>query len=581
MIYTSNIFKAIKEIMQVSLFTTLAVTGCLSAHAQTATKQFDIPASILKLEEMQLPAFNADTVFIEQMGARPDALTLNTAAIQKAIDAVSAKGGGVVYIGPGQWLTGPLVLKSDVNLHVARGALLQFSGDFDQYPLVVTNYEGLGAARCQSPISANGQSHIAISGKGVIDGAGDAWRMVKKDKLTESQWRSLVASGGVTDGDGRIWYPSEGSLKGASTKNAGVLEGGKTVADFSEIKDYLRPNLLSLIECKDVLLEGVTFQNSPAWCLHPLLCERVVIRDVYAKNPWYAQNGDGLDLESCKQVLIENSSFDVGDDGICMKSGRDEQGRKRGAPTEQVLVQYCTVYHAHGGFVIGSEMSGGVKNVGIRYCNFLGTDIGLRFKTTRGRGGVVENIYATHINMNDIKGDAIRFNMYYAAKDPVALVGEKRDAPKVERLPVTAATPQFRNFYIRDINCSGAEHSLMFRGLPEMAIKDIHLTGLTMKTRKGIELIEADGIDIQDMQAVVTDKTAPLVTLDNARHVLLQDVAIRAAAPRDIEPRQLIIQGGGSREIVFKNLSLEGKKPTSENMDFQAGADKSSIDIKP
>src|SRR5690349_13717467 len=170
------------------------------------------------------------------------------------------------------------------------------------------------------------------------------------------------------------------------------------------------------------------------------MCEDLTVRNVYAKNPWYAQNGDGIDVESCKNVLIEDSKFDVGDDGICIKSGRDAEGRKRGMPTENVTIRNCVVYHAHGGFVVGSEMSGGAKNINVENCTFVGTDIGLRFKTTRGRGGVVENIYIDNILMKDIPGEAILFDMYYSAIDPVALAGEKREAPKVMVYPVTEET---------------------------------------------------------------------------------------------------------------------------------------------
>ena len=207
---------------------------------------------------------------------------------------------------------------------------------------------------------------------------------------------------------------------------------------------------------------------------------------MYAKNPLYAQNGDGIDVESCKNVLIENSTFDVGDDGICIKSGRDEAGRKRGMPTENLLVRNCTVYHAHGGFVIGSEMSGGARNLYVENCTFIGTDIGLRFKTTRGRGGIVENIFVNNINMKDIVGEAILFDMYYEAKDPVVLVGEKREPPKVEMLPVTEATPQFKNFYVNNIVCNGAEKAIFVRGLPEMNIKNIVLQDMILQGYEGI-----------------------------------------------------------------------------------------------
>ncbi|MCK7554796.1 glycosyl hydrolase family 28 protein [Chitinophaga sedimenti] len=289
---------------------------------------------------------------------------------------------------------------------------------------------------------------------------------MKKDKLTESQWKKLTASGGLVSADNRTWYPSEKSRKGTEVKLAGVIQPGKTTKDYEDIKDFLRPNMVVLTRCKKVLLEGVTFQNSPAWCLHPLLCEHITLRGVYVKNPWYAQNGDGVDLESCRFGRVEDCVFDVGDDAICIKSGRDEQGRKRGVPTENFIIKNNLVYHAHGGFVIGSEMSGGARNLFVSNCTFMGTDIGLRFKTTRGRGGVVEKIFIKDINMTDIPGEAILFDMYYMAKDPVLLAGEKAGEVKVETFPVTEATPQFRDFHISNVVCHGAARGFLSAGCP-------------------------------------------------------------------------------------------------------------------
>jgi DNA sulfur modification protein DndE len=460
--------------------------------------RFDLP-------EIYEPHFKKDTISIVAFGAKADGVTLNSKSINDAIDASSSKGGGVVMIPPGLWLSGPVVLKSNVNLYLAPNAILQFTTDFDQYPLIETTYEGLKAMRCQAPLSAVNAENIAITGKGILDGAGDAWRIVKKDKLTESQWSKLIASGGIEGEDHKTWYPSAKSLKGNSTKLAGVIAPGKTAADYSDIKDFLRPNMISIASCKNVLLEGVTFQNSPAWCVHPLLCEHITIRDVYAKNPWYAQNGDGLDLESCRYARIEGSTFDVGDDGICIKSGRDEQGRKRGVATEDVIVHNCTVYHAHGGFVIGSEMSGGARNIYVSDCSFLGTDIGLRFKTTRGRGGIVEKIYVNNINMKDIPAEAILFDMYYMAKDPVVLVGDKRETPKVELFPVTEATPRFRDFHISNVVCYGAAKAIFIRGLPEMAISDIYLEGVVIKADKAGDVIAANNISLSHVKLITSD----------------------------------------------------------------------------
>jgi DNA sulfur modification protein DndE len=458
------------------------------------------------------PHFRTDTFNILSYGAKADGITLNSKSINDAITACSSKGGGVVLIPPGLWLSGPLVLQSNVNLHLAANAVLQFTTDFDQYPLITTTYEGLAAVRCQAPVSGNHLENIAITGSGILDGGGDAWRIVKKAKLTASQWDKLLASGGLLGEDSVTWYPSKLSYNGAKTSQAGVITAGSRPADYAGIKDFLRPNMISISGCKNVLLEGVTFQNSPAWCLHPLLCENITLRGIYAKNPWYAQNGDGVDLESCSYAQILDCTFDVGDDGICIKSGRDEQGRRRGRPTENVVVHNCTVYHAHGGFVIGSEMSGGARNIYVSDCSFLGTDIGLRFKTARGRGGIVENIYAARINMKDIPGEAILFDMYYAAKDPVPLAGERRTAPKVEQLPVTDATPRFRNFYINDVVCSGAKRAVFIRGLPEMPVSDVFLRNLVISAEEGISCLEATGIHFNNVYLLTSSGTAPLQT---------------------------------------------------------------------
>nr|WP_121273776.1 glycoside hydrolase family 28 protein [Pedobacter schmidteae] len=496
-------------------------------------------------------SFRNDTISIVKYGAKNDGITLNTKSINQAIADCSKRGGGVVVIPEGLWLTGPVELKSNVNLHLKKNALLQFTKDFNQYPLVEGNWEGIPQMRNQSPIWAVGQQNIAITGYGIIDGGGDAWRMVKKDKLTESQWNKLVGSGGVLSENQKNWYPSEKSLKGSKMKDAGVITKDKDAAFYAEIKDFLRPNLLVLTSCKKVLLEGVTFQNSAAWNLHPLMTEDLTIRNVYAKNPWYAQNGDGLDLESCKNVWVEGSTFDVGDDGICIKSGRDAAGRKRGMPTENVVIKNSTVYHAHGGFVIGSEMSGGARNIFISDCTFIGTDIGLRFKTTRGRGGVVENIYARNINMKDIAGEAILFDMYYAAVDPVPLTGEKRDAPKVELLPVTEATPVFRKFYINNVVCDGAEKALFVRGLPEMSISDIYLNNLTIKAKDGIDVQEAKNIQINNAHLDIRN-TRPLIYIQNGKSIGLKNIRYNDA--------NLLFRIYGDKNSDIKLAETDAKK---------------------
>ncbi|MDP9049021.1 MAG: glycoside hydrolase family 28 protein, partial [Bacteroidota bacterium] len=332
---------------------TIFICAILSASAQYSWDH---------LPEISNPRFKPDTFNIVKYGAKANGSFLNTISINSAITACSAKGGGVVLVPAGTWVTGPIVLRSNVNLHISRSALLQFTGDKSKYPLIEGNYEGHAAVRNQSPISGSGLENIAITGEGVIDGHGNVWRSMSKDKVTDAEWRNLVASGGSVSDNGKNWYPSESYALGSKTPAAGVILPGKTIKDYEPIKDFLRPNMVVLMNCKNILLQDVTFKNSPAWCLHPLLCQDLTLKNVKVNNPWNAQNGDGIDVESCKNVLIEGSTFDAGDDGICIKSGRDEEGRRRGVPTENVIIRNDVVHRAHGGFVIGSEMSGGARN---------------------------------------------------------------------------------------------------------------------------------------------------------------------------------------------------------------------------
>ena len=370
--------------------------------------------------------------------------------------------------------------------------------------------------RNQSPISGANLQNIAITGKGIIDGNGDYWRMVTKDVLTEREWQKKVASGGSVSEDGRTWFPSEKTRKGHSLKEPGAIIPGKTEKDYEEVKDFLRPTLLNLTSCKKILLEGVTFQNSPAWGLHLLMSEDITLKNVFVKNPDYAQNGDGVDVESCKNVLMEGCTFDVGDDGICIKSGKDKPGRERGMPTENVVIRNCVVYKGHGGFVIGSEMSGGARNIFVSDCSFVGTDKGLRFKTARGRGGVVEDIYMKNIFMKDIVDEAIYFDMYYFTKPPAP--GEKLVTPAV-----TEETPQFRNFEINNVVCNGANKGIFIRGLPEMSVKNISIKNSVLKANIGAEVIEAENITLQNVSLSAAEIN-PVVYVENSRSILVDDL---------------------------------------------------------
>lgn len=489
---------------QLSIIFILSLLGLVQSQAQSGSKDYKYK-EVYKNLPFDMPQINAPTfpdrsVLLTEFGAIGNGTTLCTEAFAKAIDTLASQGGGHLIVPAGIWFTGPIVLKSNIDLHLEKGAVILFSPDVDLYPLVETVFEGLDTRRCQSPISGRNLTNVAITGKGAIDGNGHFWRPLKKGKVTESQWKSAIARGGVFK-RADYWFPYPETLKGDTISNMNVPQTLKSEEEWQSVRHFLRPVMVSLISCKNVWLQGVVFQNSPAWNLHPLMCENVLIEEVLVRNPSYAQNGDGLDLESCKNSLIVNSTFDVGDDGICLKSGKDEDGRRRARVCENVVVDGCTVFKGHGGFVVGSEMSGGVRNVFVSNCKFLGTDVGLRFKSKRGRGGVVENIWIDHISMIDIPTEPVTFNLYYGGKSAVEILesGEKVPA-KVEPEPINETTPCFRNIHISNLTCSNARRALFFNGIPEMPIKNIMLENVYITSELGAEFIYSEDISLKNVK---------------------------------------------------------------------------------
>ncbi len=454
---------------------------------------------------------------ITTYGGVGDGIVVNTEAFSRAMKSLSAKGGGHLIVPAGVWLTGPIVFESNIDLHLNKSALILFTTDKSTYPLVKTSFEGMEAYRCQSPISGRNLQNISITGEGSINGSGQIWRPLKKDKVTEYEWKQLSSTGGFID-KSTVWYPSEEYFKGEQFSKTKGATLNFTEKDWEGIKDFLRPVMVSFINCKNLMLQGVLFENSPNWNIHPLLCENVIIDHIFVKNPNYAQNGDGLDLESCKNSLIINSIFDVGDDGICIKSGKDEEGRKRGRPTENVIVDNCKVFRGHGGFVVGSEMSGGVRNISVTNCQFMGTDVGLRFKSNRGRGGVVENIYVSNIYMSNIVTDSFLFDLYYGGKSAgeELEVGNDKPTSKVKELKADETTPCFRNIYVKDLVSRNARRAMFFNGLPEKNIFNINVENVVISATFGAELVESDGINFKNVTVIPAQ--GPAFKLENVKN---------------------------------------------------------------
>lgn len=480
----------------------------LAVSCASGAGEFDylyegLPFEMGMVSRPQIPDFSVNLL---DFGGVPDGTTLNTEAFAAAMDELSSRGGGHLIVPAGVWRTGPIGIKSNIDLHVEHDAVVVFDPSRELYPVIRTSFEGLDTRRCESPIHADGEKNISITGGGVFDGSGESWRMVKKSKMTESQWKKQVASGGVLSEDGTAWYPDEGFV--IAMKSANMNDPDPSLPD-SLVKSFLRPVMVSLRNCENVLLEDCLFQNSPAWNIHPLLCKNLIIKDITVRNPEYSQNGDGLDIESCTDAVVVGSTFDCGDDGICIKSGKDADGRKRGVPCKGLIVDGCTVYHGHGGFVVGSEMSGGVQNMKVSNCRFLGTDVGLRFKSKRGRGGVVEGIWIDSIYMTDIVTETVLFDLFYMGKSAVEAAGDEQ--VEEPAFPVDETTPAFRDIHISNVVCAGAARAMYFNGLPEMPVSGIDISDCVITSRKGIEIRWSDNVALRNVK--VTPQTGePLVT---------------------------------------------------------------------
>ena len=497
---------------------------------------------------VKVPVFKNNKVSVEKFGGVGDGITLNTNAFAKAMDALAAKGGGRLIVPKGIWFTGPIVFRSNINMHLEKGAVILFSPDFNLYPIVETIFEGLDTRRCQSPISGRNLVNVAITGQGSINGYGEAWRPLKKNKVTASQWKKMIGAGGVVKNND-TWYPSESSFKGSQISDMNVPRQNLTEQEWLEIKDFLRPVMVSFIECKNVYLQGVLFENSPSWNLHPLMCENVILDGLFVRNPGYSQNGDGLDLESCRNSIIVNCTFDVGDDGICIKSGKDEPGRRRARPTENVIVDNCKVFQGHGGFVVGSEMSGGVRNISVKNCQFLGTDVGLRFKSTRGRGGVVENIYISDIYMFNIETESFLFDLYYGGKSAVETLEDGDETPTEEKLlPVTEETPVFRNIFVKNLVSRNARRAMLFNGLPEMKINNIQIEDINITAQYGAELSNSKDIVFKNVHIVPQNGSA--LILKDVENFISENFTYPSGLEKPIDLKQ----NGNS------NISISGKK---------------------
>jgi len=481
----------------------IAVVSAFSVSAQTKNEQYYLQNAPFKMPAVAEPTFRDKPFSIREFGAVGDGQTLNTAAFAKAIDACAKAGGGKVVVPAGLWLTGPIQLQSNINLVVERGALIQFTGDRTQYPII--QMEGSNSYVVASPIYGSKLKNVAITGEGILDGAGENWRPLKKSKATEPQWKDFTKTGVVSD-DGQIWWPSKEAMNGEEyLKKLKKEKPNATAEDYLPVRDFLRPKMVVITNSDKVLIEGVTIRNSPSFVFYPNNCTNLTMRHVNIFNEYWAQNGDGIDISACKNVLIYKCNVSAGDDGICMKSSGSKDPNE--ARLENVVIAGCHVYHAHGGFVIGSNTDGGMNNIFVNDCDFVGTDVGIRVKSNAGRGGLVHNIFIKNILMSEIVNEAVLFDTYY---EDVTAGKNAKDV----KTSATDKIPQFQDFYISNVYCRGAKTAILITGLPQMPVQKIHFDNVVISADKGYESKDAKDIDFKNVRLILPGKVQSLTSTE-------------------------------------------------------------------
>jgi polygalacturonase len=429
------------------------------------------------LSRIKAPVFPETEFNILDFGAVNDGITDCSGAIEKAISRCHESGGGRVIIPEGKFLTGAIYMKSNVDLHLMKGATLFFSRDLEKYlPVVQSRFEGYDLMNYSPFIYAFGVSNIAITGQGTIDG--------NADTLNWWSWKGNTAGGwkkGMQNQQDDRKLLGEMAKKGLPVEQRVFGEG-----------HFMRTCFIQFIQSKNILIEGITIIRSPMWEINPVLCTNVIVRGVHIDT--HGPNNDGCNPESCRDVLIEDSFFNTGDDCIAIKSGREEDGRRVNVPSENIIVRNCRMEDGHGGVVIGSEITGGCRNVFIENCTMDSPNLerALRIKTNSLRGGLVENVYMRNVNIGKVKEAILKVNFYYGEGD----IGDY--------------TPVVRNIFLENITSEDSQYALWIKGYKRSPVSGIHLSNCHFNGVK-------DGNLLSEITELTFDKTYinnQLITLD-------------------------------------------------------------------
>ena len=485
------------------LFLSVLTLVSVMALAQTKYSHYytNLPCAVEQVQEVVIPDY---TVNIVDFGGVGDGQTDCSEAFAAALKHLKKQGGGHLIVPDGKWLTGPIKLISNFDLHLADNATIVFSPNKELYVQPSDTLRD-GSKKCHALIHGSKLENVAITGHGTLDGQGIYWRPVKQKKVTEGIWYSLLEMGGTVQQDGnsknwKVWYPF----------NLNKEYNIPNIAKDAITQEKMRPHLVNITDSKNVLMENVHLLNSPKFHFVPTRIQNLIIDGVNIRCPHWAQNGDAMDPGNVQVALIVNCNISCGDDGICMKGGVGEKGVEAG-PQRDFLICNDTVYRAHGGFVIGSEFSGGMQRLVVKDCRFEGTDIGCRFKSAPGRGGWCEDIYCYDIIMKDIIESAFLIQSGYADRGAGVSATDKDNKE--------AFFPDWSNNTFRNINCIGSKQAVYIQGLKGKPVHNVLFDNVTVIGNKGgIKIEWAENIKF--LNCNINPKPMPIEEYKKIKNVI-------------------------------------------------------------
>ena len=438
-----------------------------------------VPFPMPEIPELTFPDRTCDVTDYQAVG---DGKYVNTESFRLAIADCAQMGGGTVRVPAGTWLTGPIRLQSNINFHLEDGAKILFSNTFSDYlPVVLTRFEGMELYNYSPFISAKDCSHIAITGKGELDGNGDEWL----------KWNDIMLdsiTGQESDSSTPLKKVSTNKLHDMAARGVPVEK-----RIFGTERDALQPTFIEFMSCNNILVEGVEITNSPGWTLHPVYSENITVKNIFINTS--NRNTDGVVIDSSRNVMVKDSSFNTGDDAVVIKSGKDHDGWRVGKPSENIIIHDITVEDGNSGVAIGSEMSGDIRNVLIYKINIQVADFGIRFKSMPGRGGVVENIWVRDVFMRRISYGAIHMDQNYGTPAP----GHEKD-----RLPI------FRNIEIKNVECRRTREAITLLGLAESPLSNITLENMLILSSRGVKFEHVENKIVRNVTVTAGRETLRL-----------------------------------------------------------------------